>query len=182
MSSYKPVTLLYEDQGGIRKEFGLHNLVIAMVNDLLGNDFSRLKREALKDGRPLKGNAKLLQEIKDPRQLDRLMGHGRPVIAVFDADKPPLPSDELKKLGTERLHICLLESNMETVIQASADCEPTLAQDLITSALRHKDLNSRDRILNRLAFAPHSQARDCVRGKVPSLSSLCELVVRLVRG
>jgi hypothetical protein len=184
MSAYRPVVILYEDQGGPRKEFGLHNLVIALVNDQLDNDFWTLRKGALKDGRPSKGNTKLLQWLKDEKELTRMMGGGRPVIAVFDADKPPFTEQKLAEYRSANtlLHIALLESNLETIIQAVADCEPALPAGLVTSAIRQKDHNARDGILNRIAMDEHRRdVRDCVRGKVPSLRNLCELVVRLVQ-
>ncbi|HYO67524.1 MAG TPA: hypothetical protein VEU33_15720 [Archangium sp.] len=184
MSSYKPVVILYEDQGGPRKEFGLHNLVVAMVNDLLANDFWRLRSEALKDGRPSKGNTKLLQKLKQRKELERMMGGGRHVIAVFDADRPPFTEQEFKEYreANELLHVVLLDRNMETVILAVAECEPSLASELVRSATQQKDHSARDSILNRIAYETHRHAiRDCVKSKVPSLSQLCELVAALVR-
>jgi hypothetical protein len=184
MTSYRPVVILYEDQGGPRKEFGLHNLVIAMVNDLLGNDFWRLRSEPLKDGRPSKGNTKLLQKLKDRKELERMMGGGRHVIAVFDADEPPFSEQESKELETvnDLLHICLLDRNLETGIQAVASCEPSLSVELVSSATKQKDHAARDRILNRIAYETHRRdIRDCVRSRMPSLSNLCELVASLVR-
>lgn len=184
MNSYKPVVILYEDQGGLRNQFGLHDLVVAMVNDQLDNDFWRLRSGALKDGRPSKGNAKLLKRLAEPRELERLMGGGRPVVAVFDADKPPCTEQELRQYEAANplLHIVLLDRNLETVLKAAADCEPGLSPELVTSAVRHKDHNARDRLLLKVAHGEHLRdVRDCMGGKVPSLRHLCERVAALVR-
>jgi hypothetical protein len=184
MTTYNPVVILYEDQAGPRKEFGLHNLVTSMVNDQLGNSFWRLRKEALGDGRPSKGNTKLLKKLADPKELTRMMGGGRPVIAVFDADEPPFTEQELAEYRSTNslLHIVLLDRNLETIIRAAADCEPELPSSLVTSAVRHKDHNARDRILNQIAIDEHRRdVRRCIGDKVPSLRSLCELVTTLVR-
>jgi hypothetical protein len=184
MTPYKPVVILYEDQGGPRKEFGLHNLLIAMVNDLLENDFERLRSGPLRDARPSKGNTKLLRMLEDRKKLERMMGSGRHVIAVFDADRPPFSEQEQKALeaANELLHIWLLDRNLETVIEAVAECEPTLSEELVRSATRQKDHAARDRILNRMAYERHRRdVRGCVMGKVPSLHQLCSLVVSLIR-
>lgn len=185
MTPYRPVVILYEDQGGQRKEFGLHNLVIAMVNDLLDNDFEQLRSGPLKDARPSNGNTKLLRMLKDQKKLERMMGSGRHVIAVFDADKPPFSEQERKALeaaNNDLLRIWLLDRNLETVIEAVAECEPSLPEELVRSATRQKDHAARDRILNRMAYERHRRdVRKCVMDKVPSLHQLCSLVVSLIR-
>ena len=53
-------TILYEDQRGETKEFGPHALVVACVADRTQQDFWELRLRL--DGRPMKGNAKVVQQ------------------------------------------------------------------------------------------------------------------------
>jgi hypothetical protein len=189
----RKVCVLYEDQRGPRKGFGLHELVKACVCDVLGESNPWLVHQALGDCRPMKGAANLLEACR--QDVDLIASDGRSVIAVFDNDKirdllklPPNASEErieqkIREGGrdTRRLSIILLKQNMESVIEAAKACDPSIDSNRIELALRKKDPLERDALLTGLTGELMRSIRECILGKMPSLRSLIDLLCREVR-
>lgn len=176
-------TVLYEDRAapGNPKEFGPHNLVLALVADALSRDFySRAFRESV-TGLPMKSNGKVWKACRE--NLSLLTRTGRSVVAVIDADRvaemlgPPRPACRravLERLrapcpDSQLLHFVLLEQNLETVLRAIT------GDDWVD-----KDVLQRDRLLNRVAYEWTRQQRKTLRAR-PELGSLCRLVDLLAR-
>jgi hypothetical protein len=186
----RKVCVLYEDQRGPTRGFGLHELVKACVSDALPDPPRWKVNAALADCRPLKGDTKLLEACR--RDVDLIASDGRAVVAVFDNDKirellrlPANASDvrvvqAILKGGTvfERLFIVLLKQNMESVIAAAAQCDKSLSQERIKLAVRHKDPLERDAILTELSSERNRPIRECMLDKVPSLRTLVDLLCR----
>ncbi|WP_437682866.1 hypothetical protein [Sorangium sp. So ce131] len=186
--------MLYEDQRGPEKEFGLHNLVVACVADDAGEDFFALRRKL--DGRPMKGVQNLLRSCR--RDIRRLSSKGQQVFAIIDNDAI---RHQLKHEGVaedaedaavvrvikekcdapERLHVFLLKENTETVVEAAEHCDKGLPRSLVTQALQ-KDVNARDAIFNRIAWQSERAARDCIRQRVEAILELVKALTALVRG
>jgi hypothetical protein len=72
------VCVLYEDQRGPTRGFGLHELVKACVRDSLKDSPRREVDGALDDCRPMKGMPKLLNACR--QDIDLIAGDGRSVI------------------------------------------------------------------------------------------------------
>ena len=185
------VTILYEDQRGPTRGFGLHKLVTRCVFDAINGERHRL--EGALDGRPMKGSAKLLATCRE--DLDDIAADGRAVIAVFDADKAgklvqlsgKLKREEIvTKITTNcssgvRFFVILLVENMESVVQAVAPCDPSIDRKLIDSALG-KDLAARDIVLSNAAREEARTVRECALKANPSLQELVTRVTALTRG
>lgn len=164
--SRRRIPIFYEDDRGSVKGFGLHELLVACIADHLDQDQTVLRErfEAI----PKKGDSKLLAACRDdvPRMREPA------IVAVFDADKlhklfgSGRPShDELlaelrRRCPDKRLHMFLLVSNTESVVDAVADCLKQPRPD--------KDKLLRDQLLSRAAWSPTRELRDCVRRAVPS--------------
>ncbi|KIG15736.1 hypothetical protein DB30_05306 [Enhygromyxa salina] len=177
--SNRSVPILYEDDRGPVKEFGLHELIVACVADEWGQDWWAVKGQF--DAIPLKGAAKLLAacERDVPDMPDAL------IFAVFDADKLHRllftsgrpSSDELlaelrRRCSDPRLSMFLLDQNTETVVDAVADC--------LGEPRPEKRKLLRDRFLNRTAKGLR-QHRDCVRAAVPTLDACVREIAALTR-
>jgi hypothetical protein len=191
----RQATILYEDQAveGEVTNYGPHALVLQLLCDRLGEG-SGINRWALKkfiNGVPKKGASKLREECRLDRP--RFGRDGRRVFAVYDADKIchqlKLPPQACKRqiidvlrgessLG-DQLIIVLLEMNIETVIEAVCDCDPTIPAKDREDAIVRKQLNARDRLLHRAASASRSLRRD-VLGKVPSLAYMIDKLAGLL--
>jgi hypothetical protein len=187
------VRILYEDRllGGNPPEFGPHKLVVRYVCDRLGRNPGELDKAMVSD--PKGGNSNVLRACR--RDLGRLVKGGCTVIAVYDSDKIgelvglqrtacKTQIVTLLKEGCaprERLLVVLLEDNLETVLRAIAEADPTLvsAADL-TRAIDRKDRNCRDLILRRAAVAAAGPTRKRVAEKVPSLAYLVDKIVHLL--
>jgi hypothetical protein len=184
----RPVCILYEDQRGPHKGFGLHALVRACVADTLGERARHEVEKALADYRPLKGYAKLLEACR--RDLDLISNDGRTVIAVFDNDQirrllelpKKAPDAQVAQAiregvrNTERLLIVLLKQNMESVILAAHHCDPSIDKKRIVLATEKKDLLERDTLLTGLAAERFKQIRDCILEQLPSFRELVGLL------
>lgn len=187
--------ILYEDRRGPEKEFGLHNLVVACVVDDAGGDRFAMRRKL--DGRPMKGVQPLLRSCR--RDIRRLSARGQPVFALIDEDAI---REQLRHEGVEpdaddaaitraikakceqpdRLHVFLLRENTETVIDAAGRCDQGLRSEAILQKALLKDLNARDAVLNRVAYAPDRAVRDCIRQHVPAIRSMVSVLVALACG
>lgn len=186
------VTILYEDSVGAHlKEFGPHNLVVQCVADKLGGDVWRLHRQLIPE--PKNGVNKLLDALrKDMNKLAR--GDSR-VFALIDADdvreRLQLPQTACRTLvvaqikrcpSADRLDVVLLEKNLESLLVALRELQPTLATaEDWNRALAHKKHNERDLILNRIAKNPaHGALRVELLRTVPSFDRLVTRVAKLL--
>jgi len=184
--------VLYEDQRGPTKEFGLHNLVASCIADRIGETVWVVKNAL--PAIPKKGNGKLLKACREDEQL---AASGRKVVAVFDGDEVRallgLPATACRTLIRERVEadcpfagqlvVVLLEDNLESVIEALRRCEGAPLETAKAEAERsHGSLESRDRWLNALAYDLERQAvRDCVLREMPSLERLVTSLASLFR-
>jgi hypothetical protein len=182
--------ILYEDDRGQEKQFGLHALVLACVADDLGVDMFTLTRKL--DGRPMKGVSNILQSCRnDIRRIgpkgqkvfalvddDHIRHHLRGVDARADAETVTRTIKEQSDAPAQ-LEVILLKENTETVIKAAKQCDPLLPDAAIAEALR-KRLAQRDRILNSVARAVNRAIRDCIRDKVPAIEELVRALAVLV--
>ena len=193
MKAAVAITILYEDQRGQRQGFGLHTLVKACVFDAINGERHRVEG-ALSDYRPLKGVDNVLKACR--QDFDLIAADGRSVVAVLDNDAirhklklPPSASvarvEQAIRSGCqapERLLIVLIEENMESVLAAAATCDSELDPKRIERAIKRKDLLERDAIFTDFSRERARSLRDCVLGKVPSLQSLVDLLLRMLRG
>jgi len=182
------VCVLYEDQRGPRQGFGLHTLVKACVSDALAEQPRHLIEKALSDYRPLKGYANLLKACRE--ELDLISSDGCPVVAVFDNDQIrrllKLPANapderviqEIRKGGSkpDRLFIVLLKQNLESVLHAAHECDPSMDPKRIELATGKKDLLERDALLASLTSERLRAIRDCILQKLPSFQMFVELL------
>ncbi|HLL55767.1 MAG TPA: hypothetical protein VK447_19555 [Myxococcaceae bacterium] len=157
----RKVCVLYEDSRGPRQGFGLHELVKACVFDAIDGDRPKFE-EALEDCRPLKGAPALLRTCQ--QDVDLIASDGRAVVAVFDNDRirellnlPKSATEarvekEIRKgITSKRLSIVLLKENVESVLKAAKECEPTLDDEQLEQAVRRKNLLARDAILRSMS-------------------------------
>jgi len=182
------VTILYEDQRGHQRQFGLHELVKACVFDAVNGDRRRVEG-MLADARPLKGVQNVLRACRE--DIDLIAADGRSVVAVVDDDvirkHLGLPGDaadaaveQAIKKGSrapERLFVALIKQNTESVLAAAAACDPSLDAKRVERAVRHKDLLVRDAILVDLSRERARPLRECVLGRMPSLRGLVVILV-----
>lgn len=183
--------VLYEDSRGAGGDFGPHELLAALAADERGEADVFAVRQATK-AIPLNGVGNLLKAI---RQLDRFRVSapgGAPILLVVDGDKIRghlrMPGADGQAVEAairsrcdqpERLHVALLEQNVESLIQAVSDCDqpPTLDREQIVAALA-KEINARDLVLTKVARDPGRRPlRDCVRQRMPSLEPAIAFVV-----
>jgi len=188
----RQVCVLYEDQRGPQRSFGLHELAKACVRDRLEAQPRHEIDQALNDCRPLRGDSNVLKKFHE--DVDDIAADGRPIVAVFDNDRirrllklPAKATDaqvrqEIRK-GTfsDRLHVILLNRNMESVIKAAHECDPSINQGSVDLAIKKKDRLERDAILARLTGAQFRAVRDCVREKLPSFQDLVDLLCELIQ-
>jgi hypothetical protein len=126
--------------------------------------------------------------------VDDIAADGRPVVAVFDNDRirrllklPATATDTrvlqeiLKGTTSDRLHVILLNRNMESVIKAAHECDPSIGQERVELALKKKDRLERDAILTRLTGPQFRSVRDCIRDKLPSFQALIDLLCELIQ-
>jgi hypothetical protein len=188
----RQVCVLYEDERAPQKGFGLHELAKACVRDHFEHQPREDIDEALKDCRPLGGDTKVLKKFRE--DVDTIAADGRPVVAVFDNDRirrllklPAKATDArvieelLKDTSSERLHVILLNRNMESVIKAAHECDPSIDKERVDLAIKQKDRLERDAILARLTGAQFRAVRDCIREKLPSFQELVDLLCELIQ-
>ncbi|MDD5307214.1 MAG: hypothetical protein PHU25_07825 [Deltaproteobacteria bacterium] len=187
------IVVLYEDRRGPNlKQFGLHELLVSCVADVLGqNCWSIAKRL---NGRPLKNNNQVLAWCRSPK-IDLLTRAGEMVIALYDADRASelckLPGASCKTvvrsalnpdgLPTASLVIVLLERNTETVIEALKRAGLNITDEDIRLAIDRKNLEARDRVLNKAAHGDYRAVRDKLRLDVPSFDYLVQKAVEMSR-
>jgi hypothetical protein len=177
------IVILYEDQRGPTKEFGLHKLIEACVFDIVDGQRHLLVRALA--GRQSKGDAKLLRVCRE--DVGDISPKGHPVVALFDNDRVrrllAMPREaqgatviEKIKAGCcapAQLSVFLLEQNMESVVEAAGQCDPSISRAILGEALR-KNLAARDVVLREACKGDKQGVRDCILGRVPSLRPLIE--------
>jgi hypothetical protein len=187
------ITILYEDQRGATKGFGLHAFVKACVLDVINGE-RRHVETALDDARPLKGVTNVLHACRV--DIDLIAADGRSVVAVIDDDAIrhhlKLPRDasdarveqEIKKgsRAPAQLSIVLLKRNTESVLEAAATCDPTLDAERLVRAIEQKDLLERDTLFAELSRERARPIRDCILGRMPSLRALVDLLGGMLTG
>ena len=177
-------TVLYEDkmQAGSGGAFPPHDLVLAMVSDLIAKPLWELRDVV--DKSPRNGVSKLISDI---RRTSLLAGGGK-LFVLVDRDRvaehvglPKNASDRevveallARSDAPAKLSVHFLQPNIEGLMRSIEECAP--GEPAPTS----KDHNSRDLFLNRAAFALPAAVRDCVRGKQPSLAALAADLAALV--
>jgi len=180
------VTILYEDQRGPSKGFGLHRFGVACVFDEVDGERHKVEK-LLEDFRPLKGNSKLLRAVQE--DIGGISFDGRPVVAVFDDDKArkllQIPMEATDEEVVEELRsrcpredviaIILLKRNIETVIKQIRQAGLSVGEDLLRRAL-DKELIARDAVFS---MASKDINRGVRRRVIESNESLRELVKRL---
>jgi hypothetical protein len=188
----RQVCVLYEDERVPQRSFGLHELAKACVRDRLEAQPRYEIDQALRDCRPLGGDSNVLKKFRE--DVDSIAADGRPVVAVFDNDRirrllklPAKATDaqvlqEIRKgTSSDRLHVILLDRNMESVIKAAHECDPSIRQESVDLAIKKKDRLERDAILARLTGPQFRAVRDCIREKLPSFQELVELLCELIQ-
>lgn len=183
MNAELRLVILYEDQRGPTKDFGLHKLIEACVFNLVNGQRHLLVRAL--EGRQSKGDSKLLRVCRD--DIGDISPKGHPVVALFDSDRVR----QLLKLRREaeasvviekikegcrapaQLHVFLLEENMESVVEAAGGCNPSISRAMLAEALQKKPA-ARDVVLKEACRLEKQGVRDCILGKVPSLRPLIE--------
>jgi hypothetical protein len=193
---YKMAALiLYEDQQLPVREFGLHKFVMSCAYDAVNGAWQVL--ELAVEGRPLKGNAKLLKCIKE--DFARLASNGRHVIAVFDNDKIrtllrlPKTSPDSDVVTCVREHcsrdeqaltVILIHQNTESILQATGECATKNGRefdsDQLDKAVVQKVLFARDAFLVRFSAAQFKDVRDCVLDTLPSFASLVNRLIQFL--
>ena len=184
------LTILYEDKAeGPVKNYGPHSLLIQAVCDSLGKNAWELKDKITPI--PLNGSGNVRKECK--RESGRFLGGDGLVFAVYDSDR----IGQLVGLGQaackqqlkaalrgecawrEKLEVVFLERNIETLLEAVCECDPSIPEGLRKEATTGKPRPlERDAILNRAASANPAarEVRDSVRRRVPSFDYLVRKV------
>lgn len=169
------VTVCYEDRGGDRKEFGLHNLLLACLEDrrTAANKVHLLDRWILAqcvEKQPKKGDSRLLQAVC--RRLEVTAPDCHSVVALFDDDQvrrllgmkgeatgESVVSEIRRRSAAaspgsrlDKLQVVLLERNMETVLREAA------------SALQAAGLPSEHAAKVKRGHKPKPDVRDALLG------------------
>jgi hypothetical protein len=186
------VLVLYEDQrrDGDGQRFGLHALVQRCVLDRC-SELSYRDLDARLEGRPVKGNNKLLKKCQT--ELPTLRRTFNSVIAVYDHDRAHrvvnLRGDtcmtalrQALKRGCEPagdLRVVFVRENTESVLEALREGSllTTVTAESWRNAIERKDLNDRDLILLAAAKAAATTAREDLVARVPSFDYVIGRVV-----
>jgi hypothetical protein len=191
-------TILYEDARR-GHEYPLHTLVMRMVEDEINGETWRLLK--LVKANPRKGIDNVLRDI---RRAHLIAGDGR-LLVLVDSDVTAshvrrlsrdissslgaTPTDEalttaitgLASETADRVHVFLLQKNMEGLIRTIAACEPELARNDVRHALRKKHI-SRDVVLAEAAKGQNRPLRECIREHQPGLDGLVKELAGLLTG
>ncbi len=176
--------VLYEDSAaGQPIAFGPHRLALQCLADRLQQPAWDLDRAL--HGQPKKGNAQLRRACRDARLYDA----SRVVIAVYDDDQVrrmlglstgACKSEVREKLRAEspvaeRLHVVLLQRNMEALVRAACECS-----GLTPPAGRKPSPTERDRILAAVTDPSQRHDRECLLEQVPSFAYLVDKLAAAV--
>lgn len=185
------VVVLYEDKSPGRC-FGVHKLLVSCIHDRLGGARSDMK--AAIDGRPLKGNTRVLTACRD--ELEILTRGGTPLVAVLDDDKirarvgleafatePEVLRRIAEQYGSSPLlTVGLLKDNAETLVADANRAGVDVRSDKLDKALGKRGRRApeaRDSILNRVAFG-EQRYRDQILRLNSSFARIVEIVAALL--
>lgn len=188
-----PVVVLYEDAraaGSAGQSFGLHELVVALVGDVLPEELRyTLAQTSGIQPVPKNGVDNVLRALQSDYDL---LGRGNTVFGLVDADKlaehvrraavPALKAGATPEEArdawlaqhpqAERVRLLLLDRNLESVLRTIAECDRTVPKTLIDDALaKRTGMQARERLLHRAAHGERS-LRDCVQQRVPTLTAV----------
>lgn len=189
--------VLYENHRTDQKEFALHKLVCAMVDDELG--MLPYTTGKIVDGMPRKGIDKLLRDCSNDLVFAGLPAGSR--FAVVDGDELPARVGLKDSSSLQDVEQALLEkypgvhfaipeagkrsqSNTEQLLRCLADCLGLPAND--PNLVRALDKRSSSRTDRDVVFGSalgHTKraARDCLRGKPPPLDVLVRKLAAIVK-
>jgi hypothetical protein len=184
-------TILYEDQQGQTKEFGLHKFIVRCVCDEIGlPSDQQYKIYGAVDARQMKGDSKLLKAVWN--DLPNIAADGRTVIAVFDNDKirrllglDKETSDNevfeaiLSKCNAP-VHLVLLKENTESILRAAKNCGGEYDPETYDRAVSRKEHFARDIIFGKISKEDAKAIRDCIRQHISSIRPLIERVAALL--
>jgi hypothetical protein len=84
-----------------------------------------------------------------------------------------------KSEQADQLHVCIIDKNLESVLEAIGRCHEEVDLVALRRALNKVDRNARDQILKSAAIGTRN-VRECVLAQVPSLKALVDRVVDLI--
>ncbi len=188
--------VLYENQRNEAKQYPLHTLVCALVDDQLEKTSLRFAL-GLVDGVPRSGKNKLLRDCRE-RVHQMFAGLARERrFALIDGDQlgDELGHEGAATLDTVRQALAKQypdvqmftpdadhrrRSNTEAIVTAVASCLGIPLTDVRVRAALDKDMISRDRLFANAANGPR-HVRDQLRGHQPSLAGLADTIADLLR-
>lgn len=184
--------VLYEDQR-LGKRFGPHELLCGLVADEIGRPQHSVAGSVREW--PLKGNGTLLKALRDPSRWRSIAKGPAPILAIVDSDSirnhigtKKTSNREVEELiqatclEPKRLTVILLERNLESVMEAIAECdtERNLDTDSVARA-SGKDRHARDEVLLKLGTrAEHRHIRDCVKARITALARATRFLVEVL--
>ena len=182
-------TVLYEDTmlpspGG---NYPMHDFVMRLVEDDIDGQTWRLHK--LVDKNPRKGIGNV---IRDVTRTSLLAGAGH-LFLLVDRDRVAehlnLPGNASEADIVAELHArsdaanklspYFLEPNIEGLVRAIQECDPTFLPDSVRRALQKK-LNDRNIVFNATKRATRRSLRDCVRKAQPGLVALAVAIAELI--
>jgi hypothetical protein len=179
--------LLYEDQHGPTKQFGLHKFIMRCVCDECGvAPEQQYKVFGSVEERPMKGDSKVLRALWN--DLPNIAAKGEMVIAILDNDKirealglaKQAPDDKVCETILAKcagpVHIVLLKENTESILRAARECGGVNDTDLFERAVTAKEPPARDIIFGNISKLAAKNIRDCIRDKIGSLGPLINRV------
>jgi len=190
MSSAPRVTILLEDQlakGTPLANAGPTRLIKACVadwSDALGRSEPRYELDRRTQVVYQKGNGNVLRQCR--KDSEALCNSG-PVIAVLDRDRAhklwelagggcrTMLLDRFSAECDSQIELVFLEQNLETVVSCIAN-RLNLGPMLIEQAVKRKDLNQRDSVLNRAVGAQSLAVRQHLLHDVPSFERLIDKI------
>lgn len=182
-------SVLYEDRRSLQKGFGLHDLVVACVADLLHKSpWREIEKEF--EAVPLKGNGNVLRAVRDETEWRT---RGRALVAFVDRDQVKrlskdadgrLDHESCGRVLAEQFRngkpatVVLLDGNVETIVRAAGEALKR-PEGKIEEAVKTKDRTLRDSILIEAADASDPGVRQAILGQVPSLQRLVRILAKL---
>jgi hypothetical protein len=174
------VRILYEDRRGPTNGFGLHELVLAAVDDVLRTRGLVVLRHVLAKrivAIPKKSDSKVLAAVRD--DAEQLHGGHSAVIAWLDDDKLHRALHSLagnnskaKKITAVRslapsslgqrpgaLEVFLVQGNIEALLQRIDAARPNTFSRTTLEAALDKDLSARDQCFVEIARRQHADWR-----------------------
>jgi len=185
------VSVLYEDQRGENRRFGLHELLVKLVADVLGRQSWDVSKEI--DCVPKKGDSKLLSAAR--LDLVDIAADCHPVVAVFDSDRirgrlgldAGATEEEVRRklnegcVEPEKLSVILVVRNMESILQIIGQVWRGCPKGDLRRATTKKDRSARDILLRKFAWNGTAVEHESLLDEVPALRELRDLAVSILR-